>query len=118
MGIRAFYIATKDSFHIMSIFQLISILKEYSASDLNGFKPIRSTSVDFFKKLREPRKKALMLDAYRRRSYFYMPYTRPSFVLNSEELATIYHFPGRVSETPTFDRIEAKKREPPTNLPL
>lgn len=118
VGIRSFYIATKESFHIMSIFQLVSIFRTYSASDLNGFRPIKSTSVDYLKKLREPKRKWEMLDAYRQRSYFYMPYPRPSFVLNSEELATIFHFPGRVAETPTFARIEAKKGEPPTNLPI
>jgi hypothetical protein len=47
-----------------------------------------------------------------------MPYQRTPFVLNTEELATIYHFPGRVAETPTFGRIEAKKGEPPSNLPI
>lgn len=118
VGIRSFYIASRESFHIMSIFQLLSIFKTYIAGDLNGFKPIKSTSVDYFRKLREPRKKWMMLDAFRKRSYFYMPYVRPPFVLNSEEMATIFHFPGRVAETPTFSRIEAKKGEPPTNLPI
>ena len=42
---------------------------------------------------------------------------RTPLVLNSEELATIYHFPGQVAETPTFKRIESKRAEPPQNLP-
>jgi hypothetical protein len=59
-----------------------------------------------------------MLDAYAQRSWFYPPYVRPHFVLTSEELATIFHFPGRVSETPSLGRIESNKSEPPTNLPI
>lgn len=41
-----------------------------------------------------------------------------TFVLTSEELATLFHLPGRVSETSTLERIEATKAEPPTNLPI
>jgi hypothetical protein len=71
----------------------------------------------FLKKKREAGKKTKILDAFRQRSYFYMPYDRKAFVLNTEELPTIFHFPGRVAETPTFGRIEAKKGEAPTDLP-
>ncbi|MCA9351303.1 hypothetical protein KC929_00815 [Patescibacteria group bacterium] len=39
-------------------------------------------------------------------------------VLTSEELATLFHIPGRVSETVTLERIEATKSEAPTNLPV
>jgi hypothetical protein len=39
-------------------------------------------------------------------------------VFTSEELVTLFHFPGRVSETSTLGRIEAKKAEPPANLPI
>jgi len=59
-----------------------------------------------------------MLSAYQKRSYFYPPHIGQSFVLNIEELATVFHFPGRVAETPTFGRIEAKKSQPPINLPI
>jgi hypothetical protein len=61
-----------------------------------------------------------MVEAYRSRSYFYMNWFsgRLPFVLNTEELATIFHFPGRVAETPTFGRIEARKSEAPPNLPI
>lgn len=38
-------------------------------------------------------------------------------VLNTEELASIYHFPGRTVSSPTMSRMEAKQGEPPVNLP-
>lgn len=38
-------------------------------------------------------------------------------VLSTEELATIFHFPGMVSETPSFKRLESKTAKPPSNLP-
>jgi len=47
-------------------------------------------------------------------------YPKPggTFVLNIEELASIFHFPGRaVSYAPSLQRIESKKGEPPPYLP-
>lgn len=41
-----------------------------------------------------------------------------TFVLNIEELATIYHFPGKSSASaPSLERIESKKGEAPPGLP-
>ena len=39
-----------------------------------------------------------MFDAYVNRSAFYKPYKRKTFILNTEELATVYHFPAVSSE--------------------
>ncbi len=118
-GIRGIYLARNDKFNPTNIASLIGVMKQYNAMDLNGFKPVNPTSVNYFlKKKREAGKKTKILDAFRQRSYFYMPYDRKAFVLNTEELATIFHFPGKVAETPTFGRIEAKKGEAPTDLPI
>lgn len=62
-----------------------------------------------------------MIDAFRRRSFFYAPYrnwqSKP-YILTTEELATLYHFPGKIVTTPTLERIPSKKVEPPANLPI
>jgi len=79
--------------------------------------------------------KKRMLDFYRLRTFFhpplqysinypkilsaFFPSGKPQiFVLSLEELATIFHFPGMVSETPSFKRIESKIAKPPSNLPI
>ena len=50
---------------------------------------------------------------------FFFPSHRPNiFVLSAEELATLFHFPGMVSSTPSFKRIESKIAKPPSNLPI
>ena len=41
-----------------------------------------------------------------------------TYVLNTEELATIWHFPGQILKVPTLERIESKEASPPTNLPI
>lgn len=138
-GIRGIYIAKQNAFNPANIAGLFGSMKSYGFEDLNGFRPRDFTDVDhpwqeyinipiqkpgsnipFFslKGERVVHKRWLYFDAYRRRSWFYPPYERKPFVLNAEELATIYHFPGRVAETPTFGRIESKKAEPPANLPI
>jgi hypothetical protein len=118
-GIRGLYLARNERFNPVNIASLVGTMKQYNTLNLNGFKPVNSTTVDyFFKKKREAGKKKIILDAFRQRSYFYMPYDRKPFVLNTEELATIFHFPGRVAETPTLGRIEARKGEAPTDLPI
>ena len=122
-GIRAIYIAKKDEFKPINFVGLIALFKQFSFTGLNGFKPNNTTSVDYpwldpFG-FRVPRMKRKILRAYRHRGYFYLPFKKSKpFVLNTEELATLYHFPGRVSETPTFSRIESRRGEPPSNLPL
>ena len=41
-----------------------------------------------------------------------------TFVLNAEEIATLWHFPGQILKVPTLERIESKEASPPTNLPI
>jgi len=122
VGIRGIYFAEKDKFNTMGGPGLINAFKQYNSVNLNGFKPTNTTSFDYpwqdYKNIRLNKKKKYILDAYKRRSYFHPPYKRKHFVLNSDELATIYHFPGRVTGTPTFVRIASKKAEAPSNLPI
>ncbi len=121
-GIRGIYLAKKEKFNAINIVGLIGSTRQYNSNSLNGFKPSNTTSLDYFwqdfKGVRVSMKKAKMFNAYIRRSFFHPPYKRKSFILNTEELATIYHFPGGVAETPTFEKIESKKGEPPVNLPV
>ncbi|MEK7200616.1 MAG: hypothetical protein AAB672_00590 [Patescibacteria group bacterium] len=127
-GIRAVYIADKDKFNPANIGGTIGTLKQYGSLNLNGFRP-KGWFDDFdypWDKWwnREEKIKPKLLEEYKLRRYFYSPWkgkkyhvTKP-FVLNAEELATIYHFPGLVSTTPTFERIPSKKSEAPFNLPI
>jgi len=49
---------------------------------------------------------------------FFLPYVHhKTFMLNVEELATLWHFPGQILKVPTLERIESKEASPPPNLP-
>jgi len=122
VGIRCIHIGKKENYDGALNAGIAGLMRVFSSQDLNGFKPVNTTDFDFpwqdWHDKRLNKKKKDMYNAYIRRSYFYHPYHRRPYVLNSEELATIWHFPGMVSETPTFTRIESKKSEPPANLPV
>ncbi|MCX6765152.1 MAG: hypothetical protein NT148_01280 [Candidatus Nealsonbacteria bacterium] len=46
------------------------------------------------------------------------PKSGGTFVMTTEELATIYHFPGKSSASaPALERIESKRGEAPPGLP-
>ncbi len=52
---------------------------------------------------------------------FLYPFSHPESndisVLNTEELATLYHFPGQVASVPTLPRIDSAKAVAPMNIP-
>jgi len=80
-----------------------------------------------------------MLNEYRERAFFHLPlrhhlfskhvlfwpfsllfnayFHHETFVLNTEELATMFHLPGQILKVPTFERIESKEASPPPDLP-
>jgi hypothetical protein len=124
--IRCIYFAPKDQFNTpFGIGGCISSFKQFSSNELNGFKPNGEKWIAQFdepwKDYRDMRRNHLSkeaLKAYKRRSIFHPPYQGKTFVLNTEELATIYHFPGSVAASPGLERIPSKKAEAPANLPV
>ena len=125
VGIRLMYIAKKESFNPANIGGLTGSFKQFSSEHLNGFKPRGdkySPSFSYpwqdYKEIRQNSMRKSLLEAYKRRSFFHDPVKGKVFVLNSEELATIFHFPGQVSQTPTLSRIPSVKGDAPSNLPI
>ncbi|OGL87771.1 hypothetical protein A3I42_02510 [Candidatus Uhrbacteria bacterium RIFCSPLOWO2_02_FULL_49_11] len=53
------------------------------------------------------------------RDFIYRNFSeRYSFVLNTEELASIYHFPLPKTETPNIRWLSSRRAPPPSNMPL
>ncbi len=127
VGIRCIYIAKKESFNKpFGIGGLISFFKTFNTENLNGFKPNGDHWMPWldapwkdWRDIRQNRFSNEGILAYKMRSYFYAPFNEyPPLVLNSEELATIYHFPGSVALTPSLERVASKKGGAPSNLPI
>src|SRR3989344_6069173 len=124
------------------------IFRQYTTPDSNGLNRINSAQADAYGGIFTlPPHKIMrlanrMLHEYRERSFFHLPlrhhlfnnhkiylhwpisrlfmaYKHPeTFVLNTEELATLWHFPGQILKVPTLTRIESKEASPPPNLPI
>lgn len=115
------------------------LFRQYNAPDGNSL--VRVNPTQFGSPFADPTGRALwkmknrMLNWYRHRIFYHPPLWRsfnipgfmgsfirqnkPNFsVLNVEELATIFHFPGQVSQAPSFRRVESRTAKPPANLPL
>jgi hypothetical protein len=91
--------------------------RQFNSLELNGFKADNTTSIDYpwqdwrGKKLAKKKKK--ILEAFRDRSF-----KDETFVLNTEELATIFHLPSSSVSAPTFGRVQSRRGDPPPNLPV
>ncbi len=93
-------------------------------SRYNTFKFYDSTDWDYpwqdFMNIRVNYRKWKMLDSYKRRMYFYAPYQMDHriSIYTSEEIATFFHLPTASVATPGLLRIESKRAQAPTNLPI
>jgi len=117
--IRILYIAPRATFAQDNISAVLGAFKQFSTYNLNGFRPNSriSPSVDyFFKKTREHSRKVALHQWACDRSFRDVT-ARKRMIMNTEELATVYHIPSVVLEVPTLPKITAKKAEPPTGLP-
>lgn len=131
-------IITEDQFNGLSRSAKL-IFRQFTLANSNELERINTT--EFEDEWKDPigttmnKFKRRLLDSYRLRMFFHPPMIldlefpkwlkifaptgKPKvFVLSSEELASIFHFPGMVSETPSFKRVETKIAKPPSNLPI
>jgi len=128
VGMRTIYYADKDKYDASYLGGMLGSFKQYGSMGLNGFSnagwhlAFKGAWYDWWKT--DPNKLAVMVtEEYKLRRFFFSPYlgkwfySKP-FILNAEELATIYHLPGAVAGTPTFERIPSRKSQAPSNLPI
>jgi len=124
-SIRVMYLGKGDNFFKPHMQLPIAYLKSFDTKNLNSFGTIGETSTKI---------KSIFWWADKRRAFLrkrkmfrnYVMRVRPMFprktdkhVFNIEELASIFHFPGRtVAQAPSVERIEARKGEAPTGLPV
>ena len=114
------------------------LFRQYAQPNINELNRLNATQFDAPwtdpTGLALTKMKKRMLDYYRLRTFFHPPiqyqhnypilniffpsYPPKVFVMSAQEIATIFHFPGMVSETPSFKRLESKIAKPPSNLPL
>ncbi len=125
-GYRFLYIARKELFHRVHISAVIGTFKQLYSNNLNTFKPNSAvgTSMDGWFPWLFPSNRGFFADQqeFKRKWHIYEQYKKRAFVrqvvvLNTEELATLFHLPGIGVKAPAFPRVEAKKGQPPVGLP-
>jgi hypothetical protein len=125
VGIRFMYLCNKENKQSRNA-GLPTAMRSFEHGSegrgLNGLKPIFYIGPfnwpwEDFMGIRRARRKKRMYDGYVTRQYFYAPFHDMHIVLNIEEIASLYHFPGTVAHTPTLERMPSRRAEAPANLP-
>ncbi|HOX96987.1 MAG TPA: hypothetical protein PL066_01350 [bacterium] len=122
-NIRLFYLAERTHFKGPRVSALIGGLKQLNSNVINSLRPYWSqygTGNDYWfewrRKSKVAYKQGYMMRAYKSRN---IGDTYPPFILNAEELATIFHFPSlKTVGLAMLKRTESKKGEAPVNLPI
>jgi hypothetical protein len=123
VGIRALYTAPEDAFQGTVISHLIGVWKPFASETGNSFGVTRWSAIFDGWPWEDPGGQHeahlvhQLVDAYRRRSYFNEPYIMPWMIMNTEELATLFHIPAAGVTTPSLPRIQSSTSEAPSNLP-
>lgn len=119
-GIRALYIAERRRYDENRARKIEGLFSRFGDSTLNEFAsydPLDRAPFlarETFAALPHVRENHLV-ELYRRRAFFTTPYVGAAFVLNTEELATVFHLPQSARGGPAG---QGTKLEPPENLPL
>ncbi|MEX2436920.1 MAG: hypothetical protein WD471_02045, partial [Candidatus Paceibacterota bacterium] len=114
--IRFVYIDKKDDFSRSNISGVMGSFQQFNTQNLNSLRPNIATmpiARGLFKKKKILRKKRRLF-AFAKVREFPGKYS----VLNTEELATLYHFPISGVQSAFLRRVTTKKGGPPTDLPI
>lgn len=99
--IRLAYLGESQTSAKLNMQALVGTFKQFNSTNLNGF---AATKAIFGKEY---------LEKYRRRLFL-----TDGFILNIEELASVFHLPHTNVETPNIVWASAKTAEPPSKLPV
>lgn len=123
-AIRWIYVTKKGKFNGDFINPMIRSFSQYDLIGRNGVGVRWRTDFDYKNIIPGGKKKELKalktqeLVEYRRRLYYPKSGGDGPKIFTAEELATMFHMPGKVAMTPTLDRVPSTRGEPPANLPI
>jgi hypothetical protein len=99
--IRLAYLGESESAAKQRMQALVGTFKQFNSTNLNGFKATKQSM------------KKEDLNEYKSRLF-----TDKGFILNIEELASVFHLPHTNVETPNIVWASSKTAEPPAKLPV
>ena len=122
--LRFIYLARTEKYMSIGKTVPLSYFQQFNTSNLNLFRPLQTTKVYtikafFLDKRRAYIRRRRLFRLYSTRDNFMWPRPGGTFVMNVEELATMFHFPGRLAfPSGVMPRVETRKGEAPPGLPL
>ncbi len=125
-NVRFIYLGKRDVFFKPTTKIGFGFFKEISTENLGGLRPwartmtkVKSVPFWFLDKRRLYLRQRRIFRYYTKRWSTLFPRPGATYILNTEELATLYHFPGRmVAPAAGLYRIESKKGGAPPELPI
>ena len=115
--VRFLYIDKRESFSRANVAAVMGFFRQFNTQNMNSLKPNGEVTTfirrGFFRKWNNFKRKRNIFWSYLGR----IP-GRASTILNTEELATIHHYPEGFVIAPQLKRIETKRGSPPPNLPI
>lgn len=114
--VRFIYIDKAASFSRANVSAVIGAFRQFNTQNLNAFKPDSRATTKAnppFKNHKLYYRKRRIFDAYKLHLF-----PKKFSILNTEELATIYHYPTTFVEAPMLKRLEARRGGPPAGLPI
>lgn len=114
---RGVYLARKEVFKVQrGVSALIGAIQQFSNPMANSLAPTFGVHTSYVgARWRRNYRKRILMSGYKKRK---MKVGANPFILNIEELATIWHFPMAHIKTPLLQKIEGKRAEPPATLPI
>ncbi len=121
--IRAVYVAKRDNWRSTHRILARSFFSHFQTTDLNFIKfsgvTRPKTAYVFRKRIPYLRSRRIFRNYIARFAPLFPERRKEAALLNTEELATLFHFPIKITGLvfPTMSRVESKKSGPPPNLP-
>lgn len=115
-AIRFVYIDRWESFTKSNISGVMGAFRQFNTNDLNALeenKSVKTKTEGLLKDRRlESRKKRIFSN------YLTRDFPETTSIFNTEELATLYHFPAASVKSPRLKRVPVRKTGPPPDLPV
>lgn len=115
--IRLIYAATKDRYNpSRAVNSFTGAMNQYNVPFSNTILPKYMTSTQYmFADKRKDFRRRVIMSGYKSRD---ISVGKTPFVFNTEELATVWHFPMSHVATPHLQMAKLKTAEPPSGLPI
>ncbi len=120
---RGLYVAKRENWHPSNRTLTRAFFAHFYTQNLNGIKLTSTTrpktNYVFRKRIPFIRARKMFRNAVLRYPPMFPDRKQETALLNTEEMATLFHFPVKISgmAMPTMESIQSKKGGPPPNLP-